>query len=227
MKNQTPQKKTPYLLYGCLGIFLLLQVICIVGIAFYIPTFYKDTKYSYFITQAGINFAQGNYQGAIAEYTKAIETKPDDAFAYLYRATTYAQLSDYIHAKPDFEKAIQIDPLNTSALNNYCWFGSLLGDAENVLTICEKAVELEPENPYFRDSRGLAYALTGNYDAAIQDFLYYVSVSAEYSFYPADVADRVRWIESLSQDINPFTVEELKRLLEDDYEEEFLPQQDV
>lgn len=227
MQNQTPQKKTPYLLYGCLGIFLLLQVICIVGVSFYIPTFYRDTKYSYFITQAGINFVQGNYQGAIAEYTKAIEIKPEDAFAYLYRATAYAQLRDYVHAKPDFEKAIQIDPLDGSAYNNYCWFGSLLGDAENLLPICEKAVELEPGNPHFRDSRGLALAITGNYDAAIQDFQYFVAVSEEYSFYPAVVADRVRWIEALSQGINPFTAEELKRLLEDDYEEDFLPQQDV
>lgn len=227
MENQISQKKTPYLLYGCLGIFLFLQVACMVAVAFYVPIIYKDVRYSYFITQAQINFAQGNYHGAIVEYTKAIEAEPDNAYAYLYRATAYSKLNDYIHAKPDFEKAIQIDPFDGTAFNNYCWFGSLLGDADNVLAICEKAIELEPKNPYFRDSRGLAYALIGNYDAAIHDFQYYVAVSAEYGFSSAAVADRVRWIESLSQDINPFDAEELKRLLEDNYQENLLPEQDA
>lgn len=227
MQNQTPKKKTPYLLYSCLGIVLLLQVICIVGVAFYVPSVYNEIKYSYYINQAQTNFIQGNYQNAILAYTTAIESKPEDAYAYSYRAISYAKLNDFVNAKLDFEKSIQIDPLDGSLFNSYCWFGGLLGDAKNLLPICEKAVELEPENPSFRDSRGLVLALTGDYDSAIYDFQYFIALSDEYAYPPSFVADRVRWIDLLSQDINPFDAAELKRLLENEYQEEFFPEQDV
>ncbi|NIN97300.1 MAG: hypothetical protein GTN93_19500, partial [Anaerolineae bacterium] len=49
------------------------------------------------------------------------------------------------------------------AYNLVCLWGSLDDQAERVLPECEQAVELEPDNGSYRDSRGLARALTGDY----------------------------------------------------------------
>jgi Flp pilus assembly protein TadD len=38
------------------------------------------------------------------------------------------------------------------------------------MSACEKAVALAPKNGEFRDSRGIARALTGNKQGAIEDF---------------------------------------------------------
>ena len=39
-----------------------------------------------------------------------------------------------------------------------------------VMPACERAIALDPENPFAHESRGLAQALLGNTPAAIEDF---------------------------------------------------------
>jgi hypothetical protein len=54
--------------------------------------------------------------------------------------------------------------------NDLCWFGSLWEQAADVMDACEQAVELAPETGYHYGSRGLAKALTGDYQNAVDDF---------------------------------------------------------
>jgi hypothetical protein len=65
-----------------------------------------------------------------------------------------------------------IDPALVSAIdwNNVCWQGSAQGIAREVMPACEKAVNMGPTNVSYRDSRGLARALTGDTEGAIADF---------------------------------------------------------
>lgn len=51
-----------------------------------------------------------DYQGALADYTKAIELKPDHARAYYNRGGTKADLKDYQGALADYLKAIELKP---------------------------------------------------------------------------------------------------------------------
>lgn len=44
-----------------------------------------------------------------------------------------------------------------------------------VMFACEKAVKLAPDNGIFRESRGLARALTGDYKGATPDFEAYIT----------------------------------------------------
>ena len=60
----------------------------------------------------------------------------------------------------------------------------------------------------FRDSRGLARALTGDYAGAIEDFEYYV----EHSGNDTSVAKREAWIAELEAGRNPFDDETLETL---------------
>src|SRR5689334_10807666 len=58
----------------------------------------------------GIKFYyQENYEGAIAEFTKAVKLDSTSVDAYFYRGNAKELLKDYTGAIEDFTKAIQYD----------------------------------------------------------------------------------------------------------------------
>ena len=57
-------------------------------------------------------YDQGDYQGAMADYTKAIEINPEYAPVYYFRGIAMDDLQDYQGAIADFSKAIEINPMN-------------------------------------------------------------------------------------------------------------------
>jgi tetratricopeptide (TPR) repeat protein len=92
--------------------------------------------------------------------------------------------------------------------NTLCWFGSLWGYAAEVLHACDLAVAKAPDAEDFRDSRGLARALTGNRDGAIADFQAFVNSTKD----EFRKSQRLAWINALRRGENPFTPEQLKQL---------------
>jgi regulator of sirC expression with transglutaminase-like and TPR domain len=76
---------------------------------------------------------------------------------------------------------------------------------------CENAVTLAPKNGEFRDSRGVARAMTGNTAGAIEDFQLYIKLS------DSDEGKKQRqgWIKELKAGKNPFTPKEIERLLKE------------
>ena len=95
--------------------------------------------------------------------------------------------------------------------NQLCWFGSLWGYASEVMFACEKAVELVPSEGWVVDSRGLARALTGDIEGAIEDFQFYIKW-AEGRRSGELIKKRQYWIEELEAGRNPFTEEVLEEL---------------
>lgn len=85
-----------------------------------------------------------------------------------------------------------------------CWWGALYNQAERVYFACERAVELDPENAQIRDSRGVARALLGDFEGAIEDFEAFVATGADFGFTEEDLLLRESWIEDLQAGVNPF-----------------------
>ncbi|MGF1934716.1 MAG: pentapeptide repeat-containing protein [Nostoc sp. ChiQUE02] len=97
--------------------------------------------------------------------------------------------------------------------NSICWVGCLHGYAKNVLSICEKAVTLNPDNKIYQNSRGLARVLIGDLVGSLEDFQ--AAVDSGALDYSEDVKQRrLRWIEALKLGNNPLTPEELEKLRE-------------
>ena len=220
IQRTTTKRKHSYFFYFCSTFLFLVFSICAISSVFaavFAPSIYNTLSYSYHTLRADLFYVQTNYQDAISNYTLAINLKPDNAYAYVSRGKAYAKEEDYMRAKLDFEIAINLDPSLTDAYNSLCWYGSLLGDADNVLSKCEQAVLLEPNNYHYRDSRGVARALTGDYQGAILDFQFFVNqAGGNFSNSLADIREREQWIFDLGKGINPFTSEELHKLLEND-----------
>jgi regulator of sirC expression with transglutaminase-like and TPR domain len=74
---------------------------------------------------------------------------------------------------------------------------------------CEKAVALAPEDGEIRDSRGVARALTGDKQGAIEDFQAFIKRSDNNEL----KAQRQGWIDALKAGKNPLTPDEMKSLL--------------
>jgi hypothetical protein len=96
-------------------------------------------------------------------------------------------------------------------INDVCWLGSGYGFAKEVTSPCDLAVFLSPKNGAFRDSRGLAKALTGDYERAVHDFEFFVEWG-ENKRPESDLAERRKWIEALRRNENPFDLQTLAKL---------------
>jgi hypothetical protein len=123
-------------------------------------------------------------------------------------ADNYSTQGDTLRARAMFlEARDSIAGLNASRIeNSICWRGSLDGFADVVLPVCESAVQIAQSQGQsvqvlasYRDSRGLARALTGDSRGAITDFRYYVIVGAS-----QHAQERQAWIEALARGMNPF-----------------------
>jgi hypothetical protein len=101
---------------------------------------------------------------------------------------------------------------DASVNNSACWQGSLDGVARIVLPAGKRAVRLAPENPSYRDTRGLALALTGDFRGAIDDFQFYVEAFKKDERRKDSVRQRQEWITVLREGRSPFDEKTLKAL---------------
>ena len=98
--------------------------------------------------------------------------------------------------------------------NSVCRSGSIDGFAKIVLPACEHAVRLAGDKNLasFRESRGLARALTGDYAGAIEDLRFYVQWAQENDASEKEVAQRQAWIAELEARRNPCDEQTLESL---------------
>jgi hypothetical protein len=98
--------------------------------------------------------------------------------------------------------------------NNVCWQGSLDGFAAAVLPAGDSAVEdaNEDEKAFYRDARGLARALAGKKQEAIEDFRAFTAWAERHKFYSESVSKRREWIQIMEKQKDPFTDQTLRML---------------
>ena len=181
---------------------------------------------AFFSSQQDVLAAQG-LQAALDRFVIELPLDPEltgelvaslDSFYFEYLAFKSAQSVHY----GDVEAGVQFfDALNAINLadqvlafnwNNICWFGSLWNKGEEVLEICELAVQLDETNGGIRDSRGLARALSGDLRGAIEDFTYFIEWYSQYDPNSPEIAQRLDWIRDLKAGHNPFDAATLEAL---------------
>jgi tetratricopeptide (TPR) repeat protein len=174
------------------------------------------------LVEAGKDFAgQGEYNEAVAKFQQALTLDPTldlepEAEAkrlavpvLLARGEQGVKNKQYKEAVEAYTAAQNIDAtveISAQTWNEICALGSLRGEAAAVLEACEKAVTLEPGSV---GNRGLAKALAGDNEGAIQDFQTFIQVSDN----PGANRQVQGYINALRAGENPFTEAEIKRLL--------------
>jgi serine/threonine protein kinase/tetratricopeptide (TPR) repeat protein len=119
--------------------------------------------------------AQDKPDEAIACYRKAIELDPKNTFVYCNLGYALYMCGKEQEALAVCSEAVSIDPQSAHAHRNTALVlanasDAALRDPAQAVAHAEKAVELNPMNPDFRDMLGVALYRTGDYTAAIAAF---------------------------------------------------------
>jgi tetratricopeptide (TPR) repeat protein len=85
-----------------------------------------------------------DYDKAIAEFTKAIESEPDCADAYYYRGSSYDKMGEYDKAIADYNKALEIRPDYAVAYYNRGQAYYKQKEYDKAIADWEKAIKLNP-----------------------------------------------------------------------------------
>ena len=188
------------------------------------------------LVEKGEMLAQaGHFEDAKAQFREAkrlnpaLQLDPESKTSkhaiqwHLQRGERHAQEEDVEEAVMEFANSVQVlvhdkelySTLEMSAKdwNAVCWYGSLSGFGPQVIKACEKAVELEEGNGGYRDSRGVARALTGDVEGAIEDFRFYVQWAPGAGRPQSWIDQRISWIQELEQGRIPFDGPTLKSLI--------------
>jgi WD40 repeat protein/tetratricopeptide (TPR) repeat protein len=114
-----------------------------------------------------------------------------------------------------FDQAQRRDPdlkIPPDSWNILCRYGSLGGEAEAVTDACNKAVALAPDDGWYHHDRGVARALTEDYEGAIEDFNFFLNWLETYGDYDQYGPERERWIQILEGGQNPIDSKVLGKL---------------
>ncbi|MDR0722035.1 MAG: tetratricopeptide repeat protein [Treponema sp.] len=110
------------------------------------------------------------YTEAVAEFTRALEVKKDDAASLYYRVYSYYYLKDYDRSIADVSRMIQLELRNADHYLLRSAAYVYKGEYDRAIADCTEAIRLNPNlaNAYY--NRGLAYGNKGEHDRAIADY---------------------------------------------------------
>lgn len=121
------------------------------------------------LQQGGEKYKKGDYQGAIADYTKALQLNPKSAQAYNYRGNARLNLRDKQGAIDDYNQAIKLAPKSADAYNNRGDGRSALGDNQGAITDYNQAIQIDPYYAKAYANRGSARYSLGDRQDALAD----------------------------------------------------------
>ncbi|MBW4665912.1 MAG: tetratricopeptide repeat protein [Cyanomargarita calcarea GSE-NOS-MK-12-04C] len=166
-----------------------LKLVLIAGIAsfmvvgllswFLLPS--KDSNYEQVLYQQGvINYEQGNFQGAINNFNKAIQTNPKYALAYNRRGNAYYRLENFQKSQEDASEAIRLNPQDPSAYYDRGFTLYKLGNYNGAIADYNQAIKLNPQyaNAYY--GRGLARIQIKERQGAMADFTKAIALKGDY-----------------------------------------------
>ena len=122
---------------------------------------------------AGCYHQMKEYDKAIESYTKVIELTDS---ADLERKSelitgmgdTYSEMNDTVKAVECYEQALELDPLNSGALNNYAYYLAQRNqDLDKAERMAALAVKEEPDNANFIDTYAWVFFAKKDYQMAL------------------------------------------------------------
>jgi len=115
-------------------------------------------------------FDNGNFDGAIADFDKAIELDPNFTKAYIHRAVARKYKGDFDGSITDCNKAIKIKSNSDLPYLNRGVARYKKGNFDGAIADYNKTIEINPDCALAYNNRGLARAQKGDISAAILDW---------------------------------------------------------
>ena len=133
----------------------------------------KDDKFIKLMKSAKAKLDRSDFEGAIADYTAAINLNPADknqlAEGYNSRGFAKDNLGRREEAIEDYDEAIRLNPEFAAAWNNRGLAKSQLGHHEEAIANLDEAIRLDSENATAWYNRGFAKDNLGRHEETIAD----------------------------------------------------------
>jgi tetratricopeptide (TPR) repeat protein len=113
---------------------------------------------------------EGDLDGALADYTRAIQLNPNYTEAHNNRGNIKGAKGDREGAIADFDRAIGLDPKHKTSYNNRGVQRLEKRDSDGAIADFNHAIELDPNYAKAYYNRGNVKEAKGDYDGAIADF---------------------------------------------------------
>jgi len=111
----------------------------------------------------------GDYDGAIVEYTKAIQEDSTLAASFRNRGACRVMKKNFQDALGDFTRALDLDPQDETAWRDRGYVNGELGHQESALSDCSRALQLDPRDSLAYQYRSTARQALGDWTGAIDD----------------------------------------------------------
>ena len=122
--------------------------------------------FTFYQTRADQNAVKGEFGAAVADYSKSLEMKADNAVAYLGRGKAHYSLKAYDLSVKDFDKAVELNPKDSVAFFNRGVSFERLNEVRKAMGDYQKAVDLDPENEAAKTSLKRVQDVIAAYEAA-------------------------------------------------------------
>ena len=129
----------------------------------------KDEAKLYF-NRGRDRYAKKDLEGAIQEFSRAIELKTNYADAYNNRGNAYQKQGNLERAIQDFSRAIELDPNHAYAYNNRGNAYQKQGNLEKAIQDYSEAIKLNINLADVYNNRGNTRQKQGKFQEAIQDY---------------------------------------------------------
>jgi len=112
----------------------------------------------------------GYWQNSITLFEHTLLVTDNNNTAYNYRGAAYLNLGSYSQAIDDYDKSIELYPMDVETYYNRGTAYLHLGNYRQAIGDYDKAIEINPKHEEAYNNRGTAYANLGNYKQAIRDY---------------------------------------------------------
>lgn len=121
------------------------------------------------------------HSNAILFFTKAILHFPGRAaLLYTNRGTVFTYTGENAHALQDFTAAIQLDPQNTTAINNRAGLLTKMRKYAEAIEDCKRSIAIDPEGADAYYNLACAYAMASQRSDAISSLRRAIQIDPSY-----------------------------------------------
>ena len=124
-------------------------------------------------------YYDGDSEGALENFNRAIELTPDDAEIYEFRAKLRVKLENYHAAIEDYNQVIKLNPDDASAYKERAEAKRKLGDHTSAIEDYNQAIKLNPKDAFAYKASADAKQESGDYTGAIEGYNQAIKLNPE------------------------------------------------
>jgi lipoprotein NlpI len=122
------------------------------------------------LTSAANKEADGDHDGAIGDYSHAIELDSKNADTFVSRGGAKESKGDLEGAIADYEQALKLDPKNSTAYSGRASVKTTRNDLDGAIADYTRIIEFDPKNSDAYINRGAVFYAKTSWKEALENF---------------------------------------------------------